>query len=60
MTQAFAHALRRVAALLLCREKTEKSSRKEEADRKDENEKVRQLGKIDQDEDVIAVPVPMV
>ena len=48
------------AAFLLCREKTEKSSRKEEADRKDEKEKVRQRGKIGQDEDVIAVPVPMV
>ena len=41
MNRAFALALQRVAGLLVCRDKTEKSSRKEEADRKDEKEKVR-------------------
>ena len=41
MNRAFAFALQRVSAFLLCRDKTEKSSRKEEADRKDEKEKVR-------------------
>ena len=41
MTQAFALAVQRVAGLLVCRDETDKSSRKEEADRKDEKEKVR-------------------